>query len=145
VKKIAFTLLLVLAATSIGLAEQTSFRSVKLPHAKGKPKKAVLTFSDSNKAVEVRPAKGGVPVSIPYGQIDKCAYEYTTELTLVLTEAKNHWLEIDYHDQDAHKVLLLQMEKKDYLHILDAVKNHTGNDVEILGNADKRHEKIWHK
>jgi len=145
VKRIAFSLLVVLAAASVGLAEETSFRSVRMPDAKGKPKKAVLTFSDNDKAVEVRPAKGGDSVSVPYTHIDKCAYEYTTELTMTLTEAKNHWLEIDYHEQDARKVLLLRMEKKDYLHILDAVKTHTGIEVQILGNADKRHEKIWHK
>jgi len=145
VKKTAFTLLVVLAASSVGLAEETSFRTVRMPDAKGKPKKAVLTFSDKDKAVEVRPAKGGESVSIPYSQIDKCAYEYTTERTITLTEAKSHWLEIDYHDQDARKVLVLEMQKKDYLRILDAVKAHTGLDAEILGNADKRHGNIWHK
>ena len=144
-KKIPFILLAVLAAATFGLGEETSFRTVRMTDAKGKPKKALLTFSDNDKAVEVRPAKSGASVSIPYNQIDKCAYEYTTERTMVLTDAKNHWLEIDYHDQDARKVLILRMEKKDYLRILDAVKTHTGLDVEILGNADKRHEKIWHK
>jgi hypothetical protein len=145
VKKSAFILLALLAAATFGLGEETSFRTVRMPDAKGKPKKAILTFSDNDKAVEVRSAKGGDSVSIPYSQIDKCAYEYTTERTVVLTDAKNHWLEIDYHDQDARKVLVLRMEKKDYLRILDAVKAHTGMDVGILGNADKRHEKIWHK
>jgi len=145
VRKITFTVLVLLAAASVGLADETSFRTVRMPDAKGKPRKAVLIFSDDDKAVKVRPAKGGDSVSIPYMQIDKCAYEYTTERTITLTEAKSHWLEIDYHDQDARKVLVLRMEKKDYLRILDAVKTHTGLDVEILGNADKRHEKIWHK
>jgi len=145
VRKIAFIVLAVLAATSVGVGEETSFRSVRMPDPKGRPKKAVLIFSDNDKAVEVRPAKGGESVSIPYGNIDKCAYEYTTERTITLTEAKSHWLEIDYHDQDARKVIVLRMEKKDYLRILDAVKAHTGLDVEILGNADKRHEKIWHE
>jgi len=145
VQRILFSLLVVLATASVGLAGETSFRSVRMPDAKGKPKKAVLTFSDNDKAVEVRPAKGGDSVSIPYNQIDKCAYEYTTERTITLTEAKNHWLEIDYHNQDAHKVLVLRMEKKDYLRILDAMKAHTGIEVEVLGNADKRHENIWHK
>jgi hypothetical protein len=145
VKKIPFILLAVLAVATFGLGEETSFRTVRMPDAKGKPKKAVLIFSDNDKAVEVRPAKGGNSVNIPYSQIDKCAYEYTTERTMVLTDAKNHWLEIDYHDQDARKVLVLRMEKKDYLRILDAVKAHIGMDVEILGNADKRHEKIWRK
>ena len=102
----------------------------------------MLTFRDSDKALEVRPAKG-VAVTIPYAEIDKCSYQYTAERTIAMTQAKNHWLEVDYHDQNAHKVLLLHMQGRDYLRILDAVKAHTGIDVEILGNADKRHEGIW--
>jgi hypothetical protein len=127
----------------LGLAEETSFRAVRVPNLKGKHIKAVLTFSDDHKAVEVRPAKGDA-VNIPYGQIDKCSYEYTSELTIGLTEAKNHWLEIDYHEQDAHKVFVLLMDKHNYVRILDELKTHTGIDAEVLGNADKRHEKIWH-
>ena len=59
----------------------------------------MLTFSDQDKAIEVHPAKGA-PVTIPYGQIDKCAYEYTNGL-MGETETL---AEIHYHDQDAPKV-----------------------------------------
>lgn len=103
-----------------------------MPNAKGKQIKAVLTFSDNDKAVEVRPKKGD-PVSVPYAQIEKCSYEYTEDVG-----GKTHWLQIDYNIGDAHKVLVLVMDRHDYLRILDAVKSHTGNDAEILGNANKR-------
>lgn len=126
-------LLLILAVASLGLAEETSFRSIKVANQKGKQIKAVLTFSDNDKAVEVRPAKAD-PVIVPYSQIDKCTYEYTN----ALMGDKNLWLEIDYHDGDARKVLILLMDKHNYLRILDALKTHTGIDAEILGNARKR-------
>lgn len=130
--KILLPLLLLLAVCTPGLAEETSFRTVLMPNAKGKQIKAVLTFSDNDKAVEVRPKKGD-PVSVPYAQIEKCSYEYTEDVG-----GKTHWLQIDYNIGDAHKVLVLVMDRHDYLRILDAVKSHTGNDAEILGNANKR-------
>ncbi len=139
---------------SLGRAEETSFQRVKVPDVKGRQTKAVLTFSDNDKAVEVRPAKGE-PVMIPYEHIDKFSYEYTKKhhltqavivgaispaagITVFFTKAKSHWLEIDYHDQDAPRVFVLRMNKHDYVHILEAVNHHTGKDAEILGNVDKR-------
>jgi len=133
VKRNVPVLLLVVLVATLGFAEETSFRRVWVPNLKGKQIRAVLTFSDKDKSIEVRPAKG-VAVTIPYGQIDKCDYEYTS----ALMGQKNHWLEIDYHDQGAHKVLLVLMDQKEYLRILDALKAHTGIDAEILGNAKKR-------
>ena len=143
-KRVVLIVLLISALATLGLADDASFRNVKVPSRKGKQIKAVLTFSDHDKAVEVRPAKGDA-VNIPYGQIDKASYEYTTELTIGLTEAKNHWLQIDYHEQDAPKTVVLMMDKHNYLRILDALKTHTGIDAAVLGNADKRHGSIWHK
>jgi len=107
-----------------------------MPNPKGKLIKAVLTFKDSDKTVEIRPAKGNA-VSIPYSAVDKWAYEFTTERTMALTEGKTHWLEVDYQDQDARRVLVLQMQKHDYIRILDAIKKHTGMDVDLEG-ANKR-------
>jgi len=124
---------LIFLAAALGFADETSFRRVWVPNLKGQQIKAVLTFSDQDQAIEIHPAKGAA-VSVPYTQIDKCKYEYTE----ALMGDKNYWLEIDYHDQDAHKVLLVLMDKRDYLHILDAVKAHTGSDAEIVGNAQKR-------
>jgi hypothetical protein len=109
-RRLAAVLLLTLAVSSVGLADETSFHRVSVPTSKGKHVKAVLTFSDNNRAVKV-----------------------------TLTEAKVHWLEIDYHNQDTHKVFVLLMDKHDYLQILSAVKTHLGIDAEVLGNANKRH------
>ncbi len=134
-------------------AEETSFQHIKVVDAKGRENKAVLIFSDNDKAVEVRPAKGNA-VSIPYAAIDKFSYEFTkhhrvnegTVLTApigvgavaMLTKSRSHWLEIDYQDQDLPKSYVLRMDKKNYIRILDAIKAHTGKDTEILGNANKR-------
>ena len=134
-------------------AEETSFQHIKVVDAKGRENKAVLIFSDNDKAVEVRPAKGN-DVSIPYAAIDKFSYEFTkhhrvnegTVLTApigvgavaMLTKSRSHWLEIDYQDQDLPKSYVLRMDKKNYIRILDAIKAHTGKDTEILGNANKR-------
>ena len=154
VKRSASSLLLLFLLISLGFAEESSFRRVQIPDPKGKQLKAVLTFSDNDKALEVRPAKGDA-VSIPYAQIDKCSYEYTkkhritqgvfvaamspaTGFIIFLTKSKSHWLEVDYHEQDAPKVLVLRMDKHEYVHILEALKAHTGKDAEILGNANKR-------
>jgi hypothetical protein len=93
-----------------------------------------------HKAVELHSAKGDL-VSIPYDQIDKCSYEYTKHHHLaptgLLTRSKSHWLEIDYHEADIPRTFMLHMEKRDYIRILDAMKSHTGKDVEIVGNANK--------
>jgi hypothetical protein len=133
VKRIVSILLLIPLAAALGFADETSFNHVKVPTLKGKHVKAVLTFSDKDKAIEVRPAKG-VPVTIPYGQIDKCEYEYS----IGLMDEKEYWLEVHYHEQNAPKVFILLMDSHDYLQILDALKAHTGIDAEILGNAKKR-------
>jgi LmbE family N-acetylglucosaminyl deacetylase len=119
--------------TALGLAEETSFRRVWVPNQKGQQIKAVLTFSDQDKAIEIRPAKG-TTVNIPYDHIDKCEYEFTD----ALMGAKNHWLEIHYRDQELPKVFVLLMDEHEYLHILDALKAHAGMDAEVLGNAKKR-------
>ncbi len=132
-KRVCSILAVLFLLTALGLTEETAFHHVWVPNPKGKQVKAVLTFSDQDKAIEVRPSKGPA-VTIPYGQIEKCDYEYTT----ALMGAKNLWLQISYHDQDAHKVLLLLMDKHNYIRILDALKAHTGIDAEILGNANKR-------
>lgn len=151
-KKVVFAILPVLLAVHLSLAEETSFQRVKVPDLNGRQIKAVLTFSDKNKAVEVRPVKGA-QVTIPYDEIDKCSYEFTkkhriTERSValapvggaivMLTKSKTHWLEIDYHEQDTRKVFVVRMDKHNYVRILEALKTHTGIDAEILGNADKR-------
>ena len=126
---------------------------MKVPDAKGKQVDAVLTFSDTRQAVGVQPAKGD-SVSIPYAAIDKFSYEFSkhhriNEATIItapigvgavvmLTKARSHWLEIDYQHEEVMKAYVVRMDKKNYIHILDAIKAHTGKDPEILGNANKR-------
>jgi hypothetical protein len=124
-------------ALTPAFAQDASFRDVKMPNPKGKLIKSVLTFKDSAKAVEIRPAKGQ-SVTIPYQSIDNWAYKFTTERTVAMTEGKTHWLEVDYQVPEGHKTLVLQMQKHDYIRILDAVKKHTGMDVDLEGNANKR-------
>ena len=151
-KRISVLLLLTLVATNFGLAEETSFRHIQAGNKKNNLVKALLTLSDNDKAVEVRPVKSD-PVTIPYAQIDKFSYEFTkkhriNEETVItapvggaifmFTKSRSHWLEIDYHDQDLPKKYVLRMDKKNYIRILDAIKAHTGKDAEILGNVDKR-------
>jgi hypothetical protein len=153
VKKIA-ALLAIISLTSLALAEETSFHRIKVPDPKGHQRKAILTFSDNDKAIEIRPVKGS-EVSIPYEQIDRFSYEFTRKhrikqgvavmfvsvaggAIVMMTRSRSHWLEIDYFDQQIPKAYVIRMDKHDYLHILDAVKTHTGKDAEILGNADKR-------
>jgi hypothetical protein len=153
VKRIIRVLLAILLTVPIGvIAAQTSFSRVAALDSKGKLTKAVLTFSDDHKAVEIQSAKSPT-LSIPYSEIDKLTYEYTKKhrineesvLTapvggaiVMLTKAKSHWLKIDYHESNLPKSFVLRMDKHEYLRILDAVKAHTGRDTEVLGNADKR-------
>ena len=153
-KTIVPALVAILSLAAFAVAADQSFSGVKVPDSKGKPVNAVLTFSDQNQAVEIRPSKGN-GLTIPYSRIAKFSYEYTKrhrvgEGTLVtapigigalmmLTKGKAHWLEISYDDaQNIRKMYVLRMDKHDYLHILEAVKAHTGKDAEVLGNANKR-------
>jgi hypothetical protein len=131
--------LVILLVSGVALG-QNSFR-VHVPDAKGKEAKAVLTFNDNDKMLQVNPAKRE-PISIPYSEIDGASYEYTNERTIAMTHEKMHWLEIQYHNGDAHKKLLLRMDGHDAPRIQVAFKAHTGIEPEILGNADKRHGKF---
>jgi hypothetical protein len=154
VKRIFAALLAIFLLANLGLAEETSVKRIKVPDPKGHQHKAVLTLSDNDQAIEVRPVKGDA-VSIPYAQIDRFSYEFTRKhrikqgaivmvasitagAIVMMTRSRSHWLEIDYFDQQIPKAFVVRMDKRDYLHILDAVKAHTGKDAEILGNADKR-------
>ncbi len=150
-----FCALLILAAAHLALAEDTSFSNVKVPHLSGKQTKAVLIFSDTQKAILVRPVKGN-PLTVPYSEIDKCSYQFSRKHRIktgfvvtaigaipigpvvMLTRSKVHWLEVDYHQQDARQNLVLRMDKRNYPQILDAVTAHTGIEPEVLGNVDKR-------
>jgi hypothetical protein len=154
VKQILPVVIVILSLGCCSAAADESFSRIKVPDSKGKPIDATLIFSDQATAVQIRPVNGN-NLAIPYTRIYKFSYEYTkrhriSERTLatapfgigafvMLTKSKNHWLEIDYdNDQDIRKAYVLRMDKHDYLRILEAVKAHTGKDAEILGNANKR-------
>ena len=144
---------MILLSVNPSLAEETTFRGVKLSDAKGKQTDAILIFSDNNKNVAVRVADRDF-VTIPYDQIDKFSYEYTkkhrvTQGALVmigslgigaivmLTKSKSHWLYINFHEQTNAKSLVLRMDKNEYAKIFEAIKAHTGKEVELLGDAAK--------
>jgi hypothetical protein len=152
-KRITSALLVILVAINLSLAEETAFRGVKLADAKGKQAEASLIFSDNNKDVIVRVADRDF-VTIPYDQIDKFSYEYTKKhrvtqgaivmvaslgagAIVMLTKSKSHWLYVDFHEQNVPKTVVLRMDKKEYKNIFDAVKTHTGKEVEFLGDVGK--------
>jgi len=155
-KKIAVVFLL-FATLNLSLAEETAFRGVKLADAKGKQSDASLIFSDNKKDLMVRVADRDF-VTIPYDQLDKFSYEYTKKhritqgavvmiasvgagAIVMLTKSKSHWLYIDFHEQNVPKTIVLCMDKKEYKGIFDAVKTHTGKDVEFLGDATGKSKK----
>ena len=132
-KRILPAFLVLLIALNYAVASDVSFNRIKVPNANGKRIKSVLTFSDTDQAIEVHPLKGkGNPVTIPYAQISKCSYEFTQQAS------RNYWLEIHYTQDQIPKTLVLHLDRHNYLRVLDAVKTHTGKDAEVLGNAVKR-------
>jgi len=156
-KTVLVVLLIALVAGNLSFAEETAFNGVKLADAKGKQADARLIFSDNNKNVVVRVADRDF-VTIPYDQLDKFSYEYTKKhrvtqgaivmvaslgagAIVMLTKSKSHWLYIDFHEQNAPKSVVLRMDKNEYQKIFDAVKTHTGKEVEFLGDAKDKQKK----
>ena len=157
-RRVTATLLMVILGVNVALAEEAAFRRVKLADAKGKQTDASLIFSDDFKNVTVQVANRDFVV-VPYDQIDRVSYEYTKKhritqgaivmmaslgagAIVMLTKSKSHWLYIDFHEQNAPKSVVLRMDKNEYKKIFDAVKTHTGKDVEFLGDArDKKKAK----
>ncbi len=133
--------------------DDVSFHGVKVADAKGKQTDAVLVFNESSKKLVVRVADQDF-VAVPYSQLDKFSYEYTKKhritqgaivmvaslgagAIVMLTKSKSHWLDIDFHEQNTPKSIVLRMDKKEYKSICEAVKTHTGKEVEFLQDADK--------
>ena len=156
-KRIIAVLLTALVLGNLSMAEETAFNGVKLADAKGKQADARLIFSDTNKNVVIRVADRDF-VTIPYEQVDKFSYEYTKKhritqgavvmvaslgagAIVMLTKSKSHWLYIDFHEQVVPKSLVLRMDKKEYKRIFEAVKSHTGKEVEFVGDAKAQSEK----
>jgi len=151
---VAVSLLLM---NGLGIAEETAFNNCKLADAKGKQADARLILSDNNKNVVVRVSDRDLVV-IPYANIDKFSYEYTKKhritqgavvmiaslgagAVVMLTKSKSHWLYIDYHEQNDLKSVVLRMDKKDYQKILEAIRTHTGKEVELIGEGGKKKAK----
>ena len=147
---IASVILLSLAAA----AEKSVFRDVQFPSSKGQLTNATLKFSDESKLVEARLSDGRV-VTVMYSQIDTISYEYTkkhrlkqglalgmlspgTGIIVAFTKSKNHWLEIDFYDQDKPRALVLKLDKRNYQKVCDAAKAHTGKDVAMIGKTDAK-------
>ena len=152
--KVIAAVLIFLGLTHISLADETAFSGVKLADAKGKQADARLIFSDANSNLVVRVADRDL-VLIPYNQLDKFSYEYTKKhritqgavvmvaslgagAIVMLTKSKSHWLYIDFHEQNTAKSIVLRMDKNEYKKIFDAVKTHTGKDVEFVGDAKEK-------
>src|SRR6185503_4442895 len=121
---------------------------------KGKQTDAQLVFSDSAGKLIVRVADRDF-VTVPYDKLDKFSYEYTKKhrvtqgaivmvaslgagAIVMLTKSKSHWLYVDFHEQDAAKSVVLRMDKNEYKKIFDAIKTHTGKDVEFVGDAKEK-------
>jgi hypothetical protein len=150
VKKLISVLVLILIV-NICDAEETVFHLVRLADAKGTQTGASLTLSDSSKVLIVRVADHEF-ATIPYQQVDKFSYEYTRKhriasgaitmlaspgigIIIMLTKSKSHWLDIDYREQNLPKTIVLRMSKHEYRGILNALKTHTGKEVEVLGEV----------
>jgi hypothetical protein len=135
-------------------AADAIFHGVKIADAKGKQPDALLIFSDSSKKLVVRVADQDFVV-VSYDQLDKVSYEYTKKhrvtqgaivmvaslgagAIVMLTKSKSHWLYVDFHEQTAPKSIVLRMDKNQYKSIIEAVKTHTGKEVELLKDAGKK-------
>ncbi len=151
---IACICMLLLGANSVGYAEAVSFNSCKLADVKGRQADATLIFSDDAKNMQIRVSDRDL-VTIPYENLDKFSYEYTKKhritqgaivmvaslgagAIVMLTKSKSHWLYIDYREQNSAKSVVLRLDKSDYKKIIEAVKTHTGKDVEMLGDGGKQ-------
>ena len=155
--RIISVLLTAVVLINLCAAEEAAFSGVKLADAKGKQADARLIFSDTNNNLVVRVADRDF-VTVPYERLDKFSYEYTKKhrvtqgaivmvaslgagAIVMLTRSKSHWLYIDFHEQNAPKTVVLRMDKKEYKNIFDAVKTHTGKEVEFLGDAKDKSKK----
>ena len=135
-------------------AADAAFSGVKLADPKGKQTDARLIFSDTSKNLVVKVADREV-LNVPYDQLDKFTYEYTKKhritqgavvmvaslgagAIVMMTKSKSHWLYIDFHEQNIPRSVVLRMDKKEYKQIFDAVKTHTGKEVEFLGDAKNK-------
>lgn len=155
-KKITGLMIAALLLSNVSLADETAF-NVKLNDGKGKQSDARRVFSDDSKNLALRVADHEF-VTVPYDQLDTFSYEYTKKhritqgaivmvaslgagAIVMLTNSKSHWLYIDFHEQIVPRSVVLRMDKNDYKKIFDAVKTHTGKEVEFMGDAKEKAKK----
>jgi hypothetical protein len=153
-KLIPVIAIFLLSLDNLGLAEETTFNTCKLADAKGKQADARLILSDTGKNLVIKVSDRDL-ATIPYENVDKSSYEFTkkhrvTEGAIVmiaslgagaivmLTQTKSHWLYIDYREQNVPRSLVLPLDKKDYQKAIASIKEHTGKDVQMLGDAGKK-------
>lgn len=156
-KKTIALVLIALGLTRVTVAEDGAFGGIKLADVKGQQADARLIFSDTNRNLVVRVADRDF-VAVSYDQLDKFSYEYTKKhritqgaivmaaslgagAIVMLTKSKSHWLYIDFHEQGTPKNIVLRLDKGEYRKVLEAVKVHTGKEVEFLGEAKKKSKK----
>ena len=154
---ISVVAVILMVAVNVSFAEETAFNGCKLADVKGKQAEARLILSDETKSVIVRSMDRDV-VSIPYQNIDKFSYDYAKKhritqgaivmvaslgagAIVMLTKSKSHWLYIDFHEQAAPKSVVVRMDKSEYKKIFEAVKKHTGKEVQFIGEAGKNTDK----
>jgi len=157
----SFIAMILLLTVTSSFCVETAFNGCKLADVKGKQAEARLIFSDDAKSIIVRSLDREI-VKIPYDSIDKVSYDYAKKhritqgaivmvaslgagAIVMLTKSKSHWLYLDFHEQNATKSLVLRMDKNEYKKIFEAVKSHTGKDVEFTGEAAKQKDKDKNK
>ena len=150
-KRMLSFVLSALFLSGVTLGEDAMFNKVKVADPTGKQVDAHLVFSDANKNLVVRLVDRDL-VTVNYDQVDKFSYEYTkkhrlsqavalgmispgTGIIVAFTKSKNHWLDIDFHDQNAASTVVLKLDKSDYQKVCDAAKTHTGKEVLALGKT----------
>ena len=48
---------------------------------------------------------------------------------------------VDFHEQNTPKSVVLRIDKNEYKKIFEAVKTHTGKEVQFVGEAGKEKDK----
>jgi len=127
------------------------FRKTKLADAKGKQADADLVFSGGARLMVLRVADRSI-AEIPYGSIDKLTYDYSKHhlikqgavvmvaslgagAVVMLTQSKDHWLTVDYHDGQVPNSITLKLDKTEYKEVLRLARDQTGKEIEFQKDA----------
>jgi hypothetical protein len=145
-----------IVATGIGQAQ--TFRRTKMVDGKGKEVPVELRFDKQSQVLTVKALTASI-AEMPYASIDKLSYEQAARHRVkegaivmlasfgaggivMLTKSKNHWLYIDYKDAVSEtKTLTLKLDKSEYQRVLNASREQTDKEVEILTQQNGHREK----